>query len=272
MYQYHETVVLRLVLKHLRQRRMFGPLQNVLARTGLQLEHPSVSSLYEALVLHANFDLCEELLQSMATASLFSMSLLSSQPYSRWARIHAVDFDGDAPSARGGHAMCIDSINGRIYLFGGWDGQKNMDDFWVFDIKSGDWQVLSYAAQRELHGPGPRACHKLVFDAATGDIYFFGRLDDPGTNASETTDASHGSGTAAPLPTPVSPPPAAASPPATTSSRSLPAPPWSIHSAEFYRYHTRGLRAGKWDLLATDTAVCATSLLGRQGKLNISHR
>jgi hypothetical protein len=34
------------------------------------------------------------------------------------------------------------------------------------------------------------------------------------------------------------------------------------YCSEFFRYHTRGLDAGKWDLLSFDTAVSVRSRLG----------
>lgn len=234
---------------------MLGPFQDVLSRAGFQLEHPNITALYEALVLKGDFDLSESLLQSIAASNLFSSSIRAAQPYSSWTRLHAVDADGDAPSARGGHAMCIDPEHGMIYLFGGWDGQKSLDDFWVYSIESEKWELLSYATQRELHGPGPRACHKTVFDSKTGDIYFFGKLDDPGTLVKETPDMPQASEAAEPSESPILPTNLTRRPPAAGLSRTLPPPPWSIHAAELYRYHTRGRDAGKWDLLTNDTAV-----------------
>ena len=176
--QFQETVILRHIMKHLRQRKFLGPFQSLLEQSGIQLEHPLVTSLHDALVIKGDFASSETLLESMATASLFSSSLQAEQPHAQWTQLHAVDADGDSPSARGGHAMCIDPEHGKIYLFGGWDGQKNLDDFWVYDIGSDAWQILSYATQREPHGPGPRSCHKMIFDTTTGCIYVFGRLDE----------------------------------------------------------------------------------------------
>jgi hypothetical protein len=51
--------------------------------------------------------------------------------------------DGDAPCARGGHQMCIDSEYKKIYLFGGWDGKRDLSDFWCFNIRDNRWRRLS---------------------------------------------------------------------------------------------------------------------------------
>lgn len=51
--------------------------------------------------------------------------------------------DDDVPCMRGGHQMVIDSESSKIYLFGGWDGRKDLSDFWEFDIKLSKWKCLS---------------------------------------------------------------------------------------------------------------------------------
>ena len=240
-------------MKHLRQRRYMAPLQSLLEQSGISLEHPFVTSLHDSLVIQGDFAKSETLLSSMASASLFAMSLQAEQPHAHWTQLHGVDADGDAPSARGGHAMCIDPQSGKIYLFGGWDGQKNLDDFWVYDIRSESWQILSYATQREAHGPSPRSCHKMIFDTATGAIYVFGRLDEASADITDlpvSAAATHGSGVDAPVTSPVSP--RQASPPiAFSGPRSTP----TVRGAEFYRYQTRGRDQGTWELLSVDTSV-----------------
>lgn len=49
---------------------------------------------------------------------------------------------------RGGHQMCIDDEEGSIYLFGGWDGKKDLGDFWVYNIPSNEWTCISTNTQR----------------------------------------------------------------------------------------------------------------------------
>jgi len=132
--------------------------------------------------------------------------------------------------------MALDPENGLIYLLGGWDGHKSLDDFWVYDLNAERWRVISYRTSNEKNGPAPRSCHKMVFDVKSGCIYLLGRLGDGDTlktdenqelfrRAGETLDGS----------------------------KSTP------YCSEFYRYHTRGLDAGKWDLLSFDTAVSCSS-------------
>ncbi len=257
--QYRERIVNSLILKHLRQRRLLGPFRDILSRTGIQLEHPTISSLYQSLVLEGDFTRCEELLHSIADLSLFSSSLLASQPFAQWTRLHAVDADGDAPTPRGGHAMCIDSQGGKVYLHGGWNGQKNMDDFWMYDMKSEKWTVLNFSGQPRSNKPGPRACHKMVFDPSTGDIYLFGQLSEAKVTLVESAEGTHAGGTVAPTVSPVSPSISRALPAATSPSRSDSAPIFPGYPAQLFRYHTRGHDTGQWKIVCNDTSVSRRS-------------
>lgn len=128
---------------------------------------------------------------------------------------------------RGGHAMCIDGESGLIYLHGGWDGQKSLDDFWLYDISKDKWRILSQNSGEDKNGPGPRACHKMVFDRKTGSIYVLGKLADEEGHRVGPDGSSMDAG------------------PSTDQQ----------YCSEFYRYRTRGLDAGNWELLSFDTAV-----------------
>ncbi|KAF8550620.1 galactose oxidase [Imleria badia] len=231
--EHRETVVLCQILKHLRERRLLTPYQSILARSQIQFEHPVVTSLHAALVLQGNWDEAEALLAHASSAGLFQSYLQSCQPHAQWRRLHGVDADGDAPSKRGGHAMCIDPDNGHIYLFGGWDGYKSLDDFWVYNIQTERWRVISHNTALEKNGPIARSCHKMVFDTKSGCIYLLGRLGDGDVMPVRPEDEE-----------------------ALRRAGERVGPRGSTaYCSEFYRYHTRGLDAGKWDLLSFDTAT-----------------
>lgn len=226
--QYREATVLRHILKHLRQRRLLTPYATVLSRSGFQTENPLVTKLYESIVLQGGWQRAEELIAIIARAGLFDSYLHDSQPYANWKPLHGTDPDGDIPSPRGGHGMCIDPDNDMIYLFGGWDGQKSLDDFWVYRVKDDQWRALSHSTAAEQNAPGARSCHKMAFDTKTGSIYLLGRLNDD--------DASK----------PTNPP---------SPGQTNPEGHTKDFCSEFYRYHTRGADSGKWDFLSFDTAV-----------------
>lgn len=193
----------------------------------------------------------ENILQSMTSAGLFDAHLNSSQPRAVWTRLVGTDSDGDVPPARGGHAMCMDPVNEMIYIFGGWNGEKSLDDFWVYSIKEDRWKVLSHSTTEEPNAPGARSCHKMVFDTKNGTIYILGRLnDEDGIRPAEPPAARAHHGPSGYLV------PTQQEPPVTNSPSTTPTPPQpKLLTSEFYRYHTRGVLAGKWDFLSIDTGV-----------------
>ncbi|PIL35929.1 hypothetical protein GSI_01589 [Ganoderma sinense ZZ0214-1] len=248
--EYRETVALRQILKHLRQRRFLTPVTQILARSGLQLEHPLITSLHTAFVLHGAWAEAEQLVRDCADAGLLRAYRHACQAHMRWARVRGLDPDGDVPCRRGGHAMCIDEQDGIVYLFGGWDGQRSLDDFWAYEIAADAWRCLSVATSRDKNGPGPRACHKMVFDNKTGSIYLLGRLgegDGMADHRARHPERAEGHSREGSLPWG-----GAAVIPGVGLQEIGSAYP--SQCSEFYRYHTRGLDAGSWDLLSLDTA------------------
>ncbi|KAI9062824.1 hypothetical protein FKP32DRAFT_1572733 [Trametes sanguinea] len=271
-HEYLEKEALRQVIKHLRQRRFLTPVSQLLSQSGLQLEHPLVTSLHESLVLHGHWSRAEQLIRECSDEGLLRSYRQACPTRTRWTRIRGLDADGDVPCRRGGHAMCMDEQNGVIYLFGGWDGQRNLDDFWSYDVAKDTWKLLSIATSREKNGPGPRACHKMVFDSKTGSIYLLGRLGDAdlidthgtrvGVDLSDLPDAAvlrHGNvelrGEPPYLARDSRLSEALANVAARLSQHMSETVSGTSHCSDFYRYHTRGLDAGKWDLLAFDTAA-----------------
>ncbi|KAJ7693340.1 Muskelin N-terminus-domain-containing protein [Mycena rosella] len=220
--QYRETTALRYVLKHLRQRRLLTPYKTVLDRSGLQVEDPLVTALHENLVLKGDWAKAEENILRMSQTDLFDEYRNSKECHALWRRLLGKDANGDVPSPRGGHAMCVDHVGGTIYLFGGWNGKKSLDDFWAYDIRQEKWRVLSYHTSEDRNAPGARSCHRMVFDTKTGGIYVLGRLSDEDALKLNVTTPQPGDA-------PVTKP-----------------------GCEFYRYQTKGSMAGKWELLSGD--------------------
>lgn len=54
------------------------------------------------------------------------------------------------PRMRGGHQMCIDSTTGFVFLFGGWDGRKDLSDLWSFNIATGTWCCIATNVEEQV--------------------------------------------------------------------------------------------------------------------------
>lgn len=201
-----------------------SPFKSILSAVDLEIEHPLITQLYEALVSDANWSEAENVIRRASEAGLFDSYLHSTQPRAVWKQIYGLDANGDVPSKRGGHAMCIDGVNGKIYLFGGWDGHASLGDFWVYSIKEDRWQALSRGDGEDgRNTPGPRSCHKMVFDSKTESVYMLGRLSE----SDEMVVATPGQDMSSPA-----------------------------RRAEFYRYRTTGPQAGTWEELMDTSSVC----------------
>lgn len=86
--------------------------------------------------------------------------------------------DTQGPSARGGHQLLWDPNSQQLFLLGGWDGKRDLADFWSFDPRNRAWNLISMNVEKE-GGPCARSCHKAVLHSATGNIYVLGRYIDP---------------------------------------------------------------------------------------------
>jgi hypothetical protein len=74
------------------------------------------------------------------------------------------------PSARDSHQMVID-YNNIIYMFGGFDGSSELNDFWKYDIELNKWTQIT------PNVPPSRRFHQMVIDKTTNIIYIFGGFD-----------------------------------------------------------------------------------------------
>ncbi len=97
------------------------------------LEHPLLTELHHAIVEQGDYDRAEEIIQEILDEGLMDDHIARGPVKYRWQTIeprpHA---DGmlQEPPRRGGHALCMDESS-RVWMFGGWDGSKEMDDLWV---------------------------------------------------------------------------------------------------------------------------------------------
>ncbi|CEP10390.1 hypothetical protein [Parasitella parasitica] len=90
-------------------------------------------------------------------------------------RLHqSVVVDGDFEAAE---KIILDADNPereRIYLFGGWNGKRDLSDFWCYNIRDNRWKMLSPDTTLQ-GGPSPRSCHSMCYDPIRKSIYVLGK-------------------------------------------------------------------------------------------------
>ncbi|KAG8792158.1 Muskelin 1, intracellular mediator containing kelch motif [Ceratobasidium sp. 428] len=169
------TQALHLILKHLRRNNFLAAHSALLEQANIKTEHPRVTELHDALVLSGDLARSEGLVEHMVQEDkLFDYCARVSPPSCAWRKITS---DGLIPPGRGGHQLCMDVDNRTIYLFGGWDGSKNLADFWSYSVVDGRWALLSEDTCAD-GGPSARSCHNMVFSSTGGNIYVLGQLRD----------------------------------------------------------------------------------------------
>ncbi|KAJ9475087.1 LisH domain-containing protein [Pseudozyma hubeiensis] len=147
---------------------------------GVGVASPSIASLSRSGVWTQPWQKC-----------MFSSYISRQIPKASWSQIHPSVLPGNttnstasatksvptAPSGRGGHAMVFDADKGIAYLFGGWDGQRDLSDLWAYHVSDNRWRLISADTQLQ-GGPSPRSCHKMCLDEKSGCIYLLGRYID----------------------------------------------------------------------------------------------
>ncbi|CAG8469113.1 3784_t:CDS:10 [Funneliformis caledonium] len=172
---YRENEAIRLCLKHFRQRNYLDAFNSLQSRTNLLLEDPFLTELYTQLVMNGDFQVVEERVSNALEKGLFEEYIRSHAYKHQWTKIDATNIDGDSPCMRGGHQMCIDVEAGCIYLLGGWNGADNLSDFWVYNVNTKIWTLIS-SDTKVQGGPGPRSNHKICLDPDNKQIYVLGRF------------------------------------------------------------------------------------------------
>ncbi|KAG1459111.1 hypothetical protein G6F56_006236 [Rhizopus delemar] len=192
--KYKELETIKLCLKHFRQQNMMDIYYALQKKTQVEFEHPIISSLHQTLVVDGDFDKAEQMIRNADSSGVFQPYVQTSRYSPEWQRICALNDDGDVPSARGGHQMCIDPEHEKIYLIGGWDGKRDLSDFWCYDIKKQRWRLLSSNTFAN-GGPTARSCHQICFDSVRKSILVLGRYIEPNPNATiaDLTGNTYGS-------------------------------------------------------------------------------
>ncbi|MCY3410970.1 MAG: hypothetical protein INQ03_04955 [Candidatus Heimdallarchaeota archaeon] len=74
-----------------------------------------------------------------------------------------------APSARAWHAMVYNSLNHKVYLFGGVDPEMRLNDIWEYDFSQNSWTEI-YPEYRIPE----RSSSPLIFDPSNDRLLLFG--------------------------------------------------------------------------------------------------
>lgn len=318
--EHRESETMRLILKHLRSRGHHEAFTSLLKSAKLEappstsyssqsitpenrrpaerpLEHPIVTRLFEA-IMKADWDAAEQCLElsaadehsqqqhgtkSQESFGLFQSFVSRCAQQAQWTRLDATDADGDIPSPRGGHQLIVDSVRGTAYLFGGWSGERDLCDLWVYHMAECRWRRIS-ADTREQGGPGPRSCHKMAYSSRSGLIYVLGRYVDysPTSSANRPPGSSPNPAASSSSPPPSQPAETGTnerqtpnvraasrdSPMRTSAEHAMSSPQGNASTAraasgseppsassggytsDFYRFSTRSER---WDRLSADT-------------------
>ena len=175
--QHREQEAIRICLKFLRQRDMQDVVSVLSKYSRRPIEDGRLTRLFASLVDECDFDACEQIMVAAAEEGLFEEHVLDGEYVPRWQRLDRGD-GAALPGKRGGHQMTMDHAARKIYLFGGWDGRRDLDDLWVYDLESGEWTLLAQHTS-ECGGPSARSCHKVCLDHQRGRLYTLGQYLDP---------------------------------------------------------------------------------------------
>ncbi|XP_017485402.1 PREDICTED: muskelin isoform X1 [Rhagoletis zephyria] len=177
-----EIEIVKLCLKHFRQQGYDAAFRALQEQTQVQLEHTLISELHKCLVMSGDFEKAEQFITECVNEGLMDAYLNRQDYIHTWRMQHTES--STQPGNRGGHQLVVDTKKRLVYLYGGWDGYRDLSDLWVFDITNNSWTLLF--EQTELfNGPTPRSCHKMVFDSVSENIFMLGRYLD---NSIRTTD------------------------------------------------------------------------------------
>jgi hypothetical protein len=131
----------RVMLKYLRANQMapaFNALYDLMRNNPDTpqpvLEHPLLTDLHAAVVEQGDYERAEALIDTIMEQGLMDDHIARLPVAYQWHQVQPhVDENGQLvePPRRGGHAVCLSPDGRSLFLFGGWDGQNELDDFWV---------------------------------------------------------------------------------------------------------------------------------------------
>ncbi|XP_078047275.1 muskelin 1 [Augochlora pura] len=171
---YRQKEVIRLCMKHFRrfeQPEIVEMLQRV---TGVSLEDGRLTMLYDLLVTKGDYLQVEQFISNIVMMGLLNDYIHAQTYRAVWTKLST---DVPKPGMRGGHQMVLDPTAELLYLFGGWDGNKDLSDLWAYNIATNKWTIICRDAEAE-NGPSARSCHKMCLDPKRQQLFILGRYLD----------------------------------------------------------------------------------------------
>ncbi|XP_033315653.1 muskelin isoform X1 [Bombus bifarius] len=179
---YRQKEVIRLCMKHFRKLEQSEIVETLQRVTGVPLEDPTLTRLYDLLVIKGDHLQAECFISNAVMKSNMiynTVGLLNdyinAQTYRAvWTKL---SFNDGKPGMRGGHQMVLDPIAELLYLFGGWDGNQDLSDLWVYNIASNRWTIICKDTEA-VGGPSARSCHKMCLDPDRRQLFTLGKYLD----------------------------------------------------------------------------------------------
>ncbi|CAD1479858.1 unnamed protein product, partial [Heterotrigona itama] len=171
---YRQKEVIRLCMKHFRKLEHSEIVETLQRVTGVPLEDPRLTGLYDLLVTKGDHLQAEYFISNAVMMGLLN-DYINAQTYRAvWTKLSSND---GKPGMRGGHQMVLDPTAELLYLFGGWDGNQDLSDLWVYNVTSNKWTIICKDTET-VGGPSARSCHKMCLDPERRQLFTLGKYLD----------------------------------------------------------------------------------------------
>lgn len=171
---YRQREVIRLCMKHFRKLEQPEIVETLQRVTGVPLEDPRLTGLYDLLVTKGEHLQAERFISNAVMMGLLN-DYINAQTYrALWTKLSTNE---PKPGMRGGHQMVLDPSAELLYLFGGWDGNQDLSDLWSYNIATNKWTLICKDTET-VGGPTARSCHKMCLDPERRQLFTLGRYLD----------------------------------------------------------------------------------------------
>ncbi|OMJ24594.1 Muskelin [Smittium culicis] len=181
-------ITIKKSLKYFRENMLLSVHNELQDSTGISFSLPVLNGIYKKLISGSDYEDIESLVFSAYSGEILKDSSLNIPCTSSWVPVHYSCNTNEVPIGRGGHQMCIDDNQGKIYVFGGWDGMRNLSDLWEFDIVENAWNCICPNTYK-VGGPDPRSLHSMCINTVKNQLYVLGKFIDHEYRDTSTFDS-----------------------------------------------------------------------------------